>query len=340
MPSFIDSQRPNIDRLLALILLWNVVAGVFVTLGAPWLAEVAGITGLRSPTAMPSGSGWLAIGVPTHFAGLWLSVLGAYALHRMRRHLPWHVVAAVFYAPQTFVIASPLHVDMRVGLFAMTSVLNWTAIVLFLIHSRCALSGSKFRAQVERIPVVISALARDYWGSTPLSRAALSRRYASIATVAALIFLPLVPAEAFYPSRQAYQLVETQWRVLLLLPVTFVAAYVMAFVLSGGQRQRRFSAWRGVAATLLTYLYLAMAADLLSRWLSGRPEVLFRLFLIAWIYLQPWMLLLPVTGGVTGAWLEKRVQAPPAGDRLRSWRHRAGLGLTLAIPVLALLLGL
>src|SRR5688572_17653886 len=117
MPSFIFCQRRNVDRLLALILLWNVVASAFVTLGAPWLAEIAGTTSLRPPAGLPTGTGWLATGVPTHFAGIWLWVLGGYALYRMRRHLRWHLAAVLFYAPQTFAITSPLHVDMWIGLF-------------------------------------------------------------------------------------------------------------------------------------------------------------------------------------------------------------------------------
>jgi len=333
MPSFIDSQRHNIDRLLALILLWNVIAGAFVTLGAPWLAEVAGTTGLRSPTVVPTGSGWLASGVPTHFAGIWLAVLGAFALHRMRRHLRWHLVAIAFYAPQTFAIASPVHVDMRVGLFTMTAgsafAVNWIAIVLLLIHA--ALLDLKIRVPLDGV----RALARGYWGSTPLSRAALSRRYASIATVTACVFLPLVPSDVFYPSQPTFgQQDGGHWRVLLLLPITFVAAYAVAFVWSGGQREPRFSAKRGVAAALVTYVYLAMAADLLSRWLSDKHELLFRLFLVAWIYLQPFMLLLPVIGGITGAWLGRSAHAPTEAGR----SFTAGMGLALAIPVLALLL--
>lgn len=335
MPPFIYSQRHNVDRLLALILLWNVVGGAFVTLGAPWLAEIAGTTGLRPSAVLPAGSGWLAIGVPTHLAGIWLSALGVYALHRMRCHLPWHLVAVLFYAPQTFAITSPLHVDMWIGLFAATSfqppvgpaiAFNWIAITLLLTHAGVGLWDSRFRANLERMPAAVLTPLRWFWGSTPLSRAALSLRYASIATIAAFVFLPLVPAEAFYPSR------------LPLLPVTFVIAYVVAFVWSGGQREPHFSARRGVAATLLTYVYLAMAADLLSRWLSDGRELLFRLFLVAWIFLLPLMLLLPVIGGVTGAWLGRNVAAPQEGDQRRSSKLTVGMWLTLVTPLLALLL--
>lgn len=360
MPSFIYSQRHNVDRLLALILLWNVVGGAFVALGAPWLAEIAGTAGLRPPAVLPAGSGWLAIGVPTHFAGLWLSGLGAYALHRMRRHLRWHLAAVLFYAPQTFAITSPLHVDMWIGLFAATHfqpptgpaiAVNWIAITLFLGHAWLGLLDSRFRAHLERMPAVVLGLSREFWGSTPLSRAALSRRYASIATMAACAFLPLVPADAFYPSRHTLELVETQyasawfdeeaimfWRRLLLLPMTFLAAYVVAFVWSGGQREPRFSGRRGVAATLLTYIYLAMAADLLSRWLSDGREPLFRLFLVAWIYLLPLILLLPATGAVTGAWLGRNVAAPQEAYQRRCSRLTSGMWLTLVTPLLALLL--
>lgn len=338
MTSLIGSQRHNIDRLLALILLWNVIGGVFVTLGAPWLAEVAGTTGLRSSTVLPTGSGWLAIGVPTHYAGIWLPVSGLYALHRMRRHLRWHWVAIAFYTPQIFAITAPLNVDMRVGLFAMTAVqtaivVNWIALALFLIHSALALLDTKFGVRLRWV----SAFARGYWGAMPLSRTALARRYASIATITALIFLPLVPSEPFYPSPQPFEQEHVvHWRVLLLLPITFVAAHFVAFVWSGGQREPRFSAMRGVFATLVTYVYLAMAAELLSRWLSDGNDLLFRLFILAWIYLQPFMLLLPVIGGVTGAWLGRRVQAAAEADR--PWRLTVEMGLALAIPVLAILL--
>jgi hypothetical protein len=336
MPSLSYSQRHNVDRLLALILLWNVVGGAFVTLGAPWLAEIAGATGLRSPSVLPAGSGWLAIGVPTHFAGIWLSILGGYALYRMRRHLPWHLGAVLFYAPQTFAITSPLHIDTWIGLYAATALqpaiaVNWIAIILLLAHAWSWLSDSKFRAHLERMPVVALGLYRDFWGLTPpLSRAALSRRYASIAAITALVFLPLVPPEAFYPSGHA----SPMWRLLLLLPVTFVAAYVMAFVWSGGGREPRFSARRGTVAALLTYLYLGMAADLLSRWLSDGQEQLFRLFLVAWIYLLPLILLVPVTGAVAGTWLGRKIAAPQES----SSRLTLGMWLTLVTPLLALLL--
>ncbi|HEY5757832.1 MAG TPA: hypothetical protein VIU34_18530 [Steroidobacter sp.] len=333
MPSFIYSQRHNVDRLLALILLWNVVAGLFVTLGAPWLAEIAGATNLRSPDALPAGFGWLAFGVPTHFAGIWLSVLGAYALYRARCRLQWHLTAALFYAAQTFAITSPLYVDLWIGLFAATSfqspagsaiAINWIAIALFLAHAALGL---------ERKPLVTLELAREFWGATPLSRTALSRRYATIATIAALALLPLVPADAFYSSQHA-----TPWRLLLLLPMTFVAAYVVAFVWSGGQREPHFSAGRGLTASLLAYVYLAMAADLLSRWLSNGQEPLFRLFLLAWIFLLPLILIVPVTGALAGAWLARNVVAPQESDQRRSSRLTAGMWLTLAMPLLALLL--
>jgi flagellar basal body-associated protein FliL len=329
MPSFIYSQRRNVDRLLALILLWNVVAGVFVTLGAPWLAEIAGATNLRSPDALPAGFGWLAFGVPTQFAGIWLSVLGAYALYRARCRLPWHLPAALFYAAQTFAITSPLHVDMWVGLFAANSLqsaiaINWIAIALSLAHAALG---------VERKPLGALELAREFWGATPLSRTALSRRYATIATIAAIALLPLAPPDVFYSTQHAMP-----WRLLLLLPMTFVAAYVVAFVWSGGQREPCFSAGRGVTASLLAYVYLAMAADLLSRWLSDGQEPLFRLFLLAWIFLLPLILIVPVTGALAGAWLGRKVAAPQESDERRSSRLTSGMWLTLAIPLLALLL--
>ena len=128
------------------------------------------------------------------------------------------------------------------------------------------------------------------------------------------------------------------WRLLLLLPMTFVAAYVVAFVWSGGAREPRFSARRGVVAALLTYVYLGMAANLLSRWLSDGQEQLFRLFLIAWIYLLPLILLVPVTGGIAGAWLGRKVAAPQENDQRRSSRLTLGMWLTLVTPLLALLL--
>lgn len=324
-------------RLLALILLWNVVAGAFVTLGAPWFAEIAGTTEARSLTALPTGSGWLAIGVPTHFAGIWLPLLGVYALSRMRRHLPWQWLAALFYAPQIFAVASPVRVDLWIGLFAATSwrlpagptiAVNWVATALLATHAWLALSDSTFRMS-------LLGLSRDFWGSPPLSGAALARRFAGIATVSAFAFLPLVPADVFYPSRPATGLVETHWRLLLILPMTFAIAYAVAFVWSGGQREPRFSTKRGIAATLLTYVYVAMAADLTSRALSDGREPLFRLFLIAWIYLLPLMLLLPAVGAVTGAWLGRNVAASQ-GNRARA--VTPAMWLMMAVPLLALLL--
>ena len=330
MPSFIDSQRRNLERLLALLLLWNVVAGAFVTLGAPWLSEVAGTTGLRPPSVLPEGSGWLVIGVPTHFAGIWLPVLGVFALRRMRRQLQWHLAAVLFYAAQIFAIASPVRVDLWIGMFAATSLpqpgpaiaVNWVAIALFLIHAWLWLLESRFRAYLVRVPAGARGLAQSFWGTTPLSRAALSRRFASIAMLTALVFLPWVPSDAFYPRQHPLYVVETHsfgawfdkedvmfWRRLLLLPITFAIAYAMAFVGTGLRREPRFSGMRGVAAALLSFVGLALAAELLSRWLSGERNQLYPLFVLAWVYLLPQMLLIPAIGAITGTWLGRKLAA-------------------------------
>jgi hypothetical protein len=357
MSSFIHAQRRNVDRLLALILLWNVIGGAFVTLGAPWLAQLADTTGLRPAGVLPTGSGWLAIGVPTHFAGIWLPLLGVYALHRRRHQLHWHLAAVAFYAPQTFATTSPLHIDMWVGLFDATSfqctagaviAVNWIAIALLLIHAARGLWSSRFRVYLERMPAGMLRLSRQFWGATPLSRAALSRRYASIATISASAFVPLVPAEFFFPSGRTLEFVETQhfgawfekdgifWRMLLLLPVTFVAGYVMAFVWSGGRREPRFSAVRGMVATLLTYAHMAMAADLLSRWLTDGRQLVYALLLVAWIFMLPLMLVLPAIGALTGAWLGRNLGGSQASDQGQSSRLTWGMWLTLVMPLLAL----
>lgn len=394
MPSFITSHWRNVDRLLALLLLWNVAAGAFVTLGAPWLSEMAGTTALRP--ALPAGRGWLAIGAPTHFAGLWLPVIGGYALYRMRRHLQWHLVAVLFYAPQTLAIMSPVHVDMWMGLFATASferpsglaiAFNGVAITLVLAHA-----GSEFRASLQRTAAAVLGLcraflgtarsrseqgsaavrnrARDVWGATalslsalvppavlsvargflgtpPLTRSALSRRYASIATITAVIFLPLLPRDIFYPGWPASQFVEPHWfdketvmlwRKLLLLPMTFVIAYVMAFAWSGSQRAPRFSAQRGLVAAMLSYVYLGMAIDLLSRWLSDGQEPWFRYFAMGFIFLMPWTLLVPVIGAATGDRLGRKITATPESAQRGNTPLTAGMWLTLVTPLLALLL--
>ncbi|HEY0686647.1 MAG TPA: hypothetical protein VGD45_30185 [Steroidobacter sp.] len=374
MPSFISSQRRNVDRLLALILLWNVIGGLFVTLGTPWLSEIAQADPVRSPDVPPSGYGWLAIGLPTHYAGLWLTALGVYALHRMRRHLRWELAAVLFYAPQTYAILSPVHVDMWIGLFAATSfqsvAINWIAIVLLLAHAWLMLLDTKFPAYltrmstvpinlpavavnvspIVRLPTVVvspwtvltklwaavvnlppvarlrtaaRSLSRILFGVTPLSRSALSRRYATIATITASVFLPLVGW------------VEVIRSPLLLLPVTFVAAYVVAFVWSGGQREPRFSEKRGAVGSLLTYVYMGMAADLLSRWPDDGRIPVFRFFLVMWVYLIPYILLVPVIGAIAGDWLGKRVAAPEENNRDRSSRLTAAMWLTLLTPLLA-----
>lgn len=344
MPSFIFTQRRNTDRLLALILLWNIAAGVLVTLGAPWLAEVAGATALRP--VLSSGFGWLAIGVPTHFAGLWLPALGAYALYRMRRGLPWHAVAALFYLPQTFALTLPVHVDMWIGTFAATVIepaiaVNWIAIALMLAHA-----AVEFHAHLERVPAAVCGHFRAFWGVMPLSRKTLARRYASIAMITAIVFLPLVPPDIFYPSRATSPLVaphgfDTEtvmfWRKMLLLPMTFAIAWVMAFVWSGSQREPQFSSQRGVVAAMLSYVYLGMATDVLSHWLSDGHEPMFRYFVVGFVFLMPWTLLVPVVGALTGARLESKVAVTPQGDRRRSIRLSAAMWLTLATPLLGLL---
>lgn len=165
--------------------------------------------------------------------------------------------------------------------------------------------------------------------------------------ITAIVFLPFVPREAFYSSRETSFFVEPHWfdketvmllRKLLLLPMTFVIAWVMAFVWSGNQREPHFSTGRGVVAAMLSYVYLGMTADLLSRWLSDGLEPLFRYFVIGFIFLIPWTLLVPVVGALTGARLERQVAAGPASDQRRSTRLTAGMWLTLVTPLLALLL--
>lgn len=394
MPSFISSQRQNVDRLLALILLWNVAAGAFVTLGAPWLSEMAGTTALRPD--LPSGRGWLAIGVPTHFAGLWLPALGVYALFRMRRHLPWHLPAVLFYAPQTFAITSPAHIDLWMGLFATTSfywpsgaaiAFNGIAVTLILAHSVLALLDSKYRAHVERTGAAVLGLCRDslsrsmrartavlsrcrdLWSTTrayeqwvpapvlslwrrvcgtpPLSRSGLALRYATSAMITAVVLLPFLPPDIFYPSQQTSPMVEPHWfdkktvmlwRKLLLLPMTFVIAYVMAVVWSGRQREPRFSGRRGFVAAMLSYVYLGLATDLLSRWLSDGTEPWFRYFVLGLMFFLPFNLLVPTVGAIAGERLGRKVAAAPDRDQHRDTRLTAGMWLTLVTPLLALLL--
>jgi hypothetical protein len=249
---------------------------------------------------------------------------------------------------------------MWIGLFAAASfqppvgppiAVNWIAIALLLVHAGLELMDSKFSPYFARIPAVALGPLREFWGATPLSRAVLARRYASIATITAVVCLPLVPLEAFYPSEPRPQLVGPHslsawfdkedvmfWRRLLLLPMTFLFAYVVAFVWSGGQRQSRFSVERGIGCALLSYVHLAMAADLLSGWLSDGREFLFGLFILALVYLLPFVLVIPVIGAVAGRWLERNVAAPEQSDGRHSSRLTLGMWLTLAVPLLVLLL--
>jgi hypothetical protein len=89
---------------------------------------------------------------------------------------------------------------------------------------------------------------------------------------------------------------------------------------------------------MLSYGYLAMPADLLSRWLSDGREAVFWYFVVAFVYLMPWMLLVPVVGALTGALLERKVGAVPESSQHRSRRLTVGMWLTLLTPLLVLLL--
>src|SRR6266702_1009067 len=137
-------------------------------------------------------------------------------------------------------------------------------------------------------------------GNKPLSRAALAGRFAAVATVLALLLLPLFPTEYFYHRAAIFNydgslLPGIHWRVGLIVPVVSCSAFAPAYVWAGRAGRVYFSGLRGLLCALLAFLYAAVFVSLLSHWLSEETLPFLRLALLGLLFL-PYLWSIPVAG--------------------------------------------
>jgi hypothetical protein len=160
-------------------------------------------------------------------------------------------------------------------------------------------------------------------GTGPLSRAALSGRFAAVATVFALMLLPLVPAEYFYHRAAIFTYDGSlrpgiHWRVGLILPIVAISAFVQAYVWAARAGRVYFSALRGLLCALLTFGYAAVFVSLLGHALSDETLPFIRLALAGLLFV-PYLWLIPAIGAVAGVLLARGIAPEPmhSGARLR-----------------------
>jgi len=159
-------------------------------------------------------------------------------------------------------------------------------------------------------------------GGKPLSRAALARHFAVVATVSALLVLPLFPTDYLYHRAAIYGyngslLPGIHWRVGLLLPIVAFSAFATAYVWAARAGRVYFSASRGLFCSLLTFVYTAVFISLLAHWLSDETEPFLRLALIGLLFLW-FMWLIPAVGAIAGHLLARRIApSEPTHSRAR-----------------------
>lgn len=341
------------DLALALLVSWHVLAGWTSALALPLMgADVPDYGGPSRTAGMASERfGWIATELPTHLSGLWLPIVGLAALALYRRgERAWHLVAGGFYLVQVPAIFWPLHACWWLGFHAVLPwqvagtqaadgpliAFNLAALGLVLAHAaRYAAFHPRARAWAARLGRRVIALpggldARAH-ARTPI-QAALQFGLCAIAV--AVLYLPLFPPYYLYGNAALERIADAQawhWRVLLVLPLTGLLAFLAAWAWSDGDG--RLGALRGALCAALAYIGMAMTVSVFGWLVSNEWIPYFRVALLAMLLL-PLMWLVPAVGALAGAFigLERHsgdATPTPARERPRVAWWRA---LTLLLP--------
>ncbi|HEX5755382.1 MAG TPA: hypothetical protein VFY12_03410 [Arenimonas sp.] len=171
----VSPTLPLLDRLLALLLLWNTLAAVLVVLMLPWaMYPDIDYAGAERQYGMAFRSGGLFAGeIPSHAAALvWLIASGLGALMLLRRAPSrWHLLAMAFYLPQVFALFWPERWFAWVGVFlpwqlgwpadgsgaAGVAAFNLAAVAALAVH---ALRAAGVALDVQGAVGTVSAAAR------------------------------------------------------------------------------------------------------------------------------------------------------------------------------------
>ena len=178
-------------------------------------------------------------------------------------------------------------------------------------------------------------------GDRPLSRIALACRFAAVATVYALLLLPLVPVEYFYHRAAIFNydgslLPGIHWRARCSTDRRCIAPLYRPMC---GQPSRPGLFFRMARTTLrlLTFFYAAVFVSLLGHWLSDETLPFLRLAVTGLVFI-PYLWAIPVIGAVAGTVLARRVSPEPTESRAR-FRH-AVQPLVLSIAPLFAIVGI
>ncbi len=174
----------------------------------------------------------------------------------------------------------------------------------------------------------------------PRSRAQIAWLFAAAAAVFAVILLPLMPPEYFYPREAIFGyrgslLPGVHWRVGLLVPIVGLSAFSLAWLWAGRAGHAYFSTGRGLLCALLTFLYSAVFVTLLGDWLSDETLPFFRLAVLGMLFI-PFLWLIPVVGTIAGGVLARGIAPAPKDFRAR-FRRAALPVLVSVVPLVTIL---
>lgn len=352
-----ESRRDAwIDRGLALLVLWHVLAGWTTALALPLMgADVPDYGGASRAVGMASERfGWFATELPSHLAGLWLPFVGLAALALYRRGArSWQMVAAGFYLVQVPAVFWPLHVCWWIGIHAVLPwhvtgrhaadaplvAFNLAALALAFAHAlRHAAGSARARAGAAWLGGRALALLGPL-GARARTPTHAAMQFAICAMAVAVLYLPLFPPYYLYGNTALERIADAQswhWRVLLVLPLTGALAFLAALAWARGDG--RLGALRGALCAALAYVGMAMTVSVFGWFVSDEWIPYFRVAILAMLLL-PLLWLVPAVGALAGAFigLQRRTGdglPTPARPRPRVvwWRT-----LTLLLPVALLL---
>jgi len=304
-----DALRPSrasrgwLDNLSALLLLWNVLAGLAVAMLAPFMVDTPLLSGPvpRESAMAYERFGLYAIELPTHYAGFWLPLVGLTALGLFRkRDDHWHFVAAAFYLPQTIALFGNTYLCWWMGIFASVPVniaehQQWAAfnVIALVLTPWHLLSWQHARTLPIKLFVdgvlLIDFAARAFLRRSPATSNGIAWRFAGYAALCTLLFLPLFPADLVEPLNK-----------LVLLPVVAVSAYAIAYLLSGATKEApRFGARQGAIGASLSYFSMALFIAATSRETATTSYGVFAMMLYAPVFV-PLLLTIPAAGVLIG----------------------------------------